>query len=147
MKILVDADACPVKDEIVRIAKQHSLKVLFYCDTAHRIDIPGTQTILVDKGRDSADIKLANAIEPGDFVITQDYGLASMAMAKRAIVLSANGREYTLFNIDQLLFERHLSMKERKAGNRIKGPSKRTQEDNKIFEEALKRRLQDEQNR
>lgn len=138
MRILVDADACPVRNQIVRIAKLYEIPVIFYCDIAHLIEDDYATTIIVDQGKDSADLKLANALVRGDIVVTQDYGLATMALAKGAKVLNASGGEYTNENIDRLLFERHISKKARNAGIRTKGPSKRTPLEDEKFELLLK---------
>ena len=107
MKILIDADGCPVVDLTVRIAAQYKVPVLILCDTAHQIQRNGAQTLIFGKGTDSVDFALVNRVHPGDLVITQDYGLASMCLARRARVLNQNGLEYTPENIDGLLFRRH----------------------------------------
>lgn len=138
MRILVDADACPVKDRIEKIAKKWHIPVIFFCDINHRIETDYGTVITVDSGRDSADIRLANTVLSGDVVVTQDYGLATLALARRAIALSASGGRYTEENIDRLLFERHASMKARNAGFRTKGPSKRKREDDEAFERNLR---------
>ena len=98
-------------------------------------------TLIVDKGADSADFAIANQALPGDLVITQDYGLASMCLARGARVLHQDGWEYTLDNIDALLFSRHESRKYRASGGRIKGPKKRTSEQDRTFEQALRQIL------
>jgi uncharacterized protein YaiI (UPF0178 family) len=89
---------------------------------------------MVSKGMDAVDFVLVNRVKPGDIVITQDYGLAAMVLAKRGLVMDQNGREYTNENIDQLLDSRHIAKKIRQAGGRMKGPKKRRKEDNENFE-------------
>ena len=101
--ILIDADGCPVVDLTVRIGRVHGVPVKILCDTAHRIQREGAETLVFDKGADSVDFALVNRVQPGDIVITQDYGLASMCLARRARVLNQNGLEYTARNIDGLL--------------------------------------------
>lgn len=101
--------------------------MLILCDTTHQIQRDGAQTFTFDKGADSVDFALVNRVHPGDFVITQDYGLASMCLARRARVLNQNGLEYTLENIDGLLFRRHENKKLLRAGKHPKGVSKRTE--------------------
>ena len=96
MTILIDADGCPVVDLTVRIAAQYKVPVLILCDTAHQIQRNGAQTLIFGKGTDSVDFALVNRVHPGDLVITQDYGLASMCLARRARVLNQNGLEYTI---------------------------------------------------
>ena len=95
MNILIDADGCPVVDLTLQIAKRFSVPVIILCDTSHQIEREGAQTLVFDKGADSVDFALVNRVKPGDIVVTQDYGLASMCLAKRARVLNQNGLEYT----------------------------------------------------
>ena len=91
MTILIDADGCPVVDLTLQIAKQFDVPVIILCDTAHQIEREGAQTLVFDKGTDSVDFALVNRVKPGDIVVTQDYGLASMCLAKCARVLNQNG--------------------------------------------------------
>ena len=102
MNILIDADGCPVVDLTLQIAKRFCVPVIILCDTAHQIEREGAQTLVFDKGADSVDFALVNRVKPGDVVVTQDYGLASMCLAKCARVLNQNGLEYTADNIDTL---------------------------------------------
>lgn len=142
MQILIDADGCPVTDIAVALAKQYALPCLILCDTAHFFERAGATTLVFDKGADSVDFALVGRVHPGDVVITQDYGLASMAMAKGAIVLHQDGWHYTSYNIDALLLQRHEARKHRAAGGRFKGPKKRTREQDAAFETALRSVLQ-----
>mgnify|MGYP004518812095 CR=1 FL=1 len=147
MKILIDADGYPVVDLTVRIAAQYKVPVLILCDTAHQIQRNGAQTLIFGKGTDSVDFALANRVHPGDLVITQDYGLASMCLAsmclaRRARVLNQNGLEYTPENIDGLLFRRHENKKLLRAGKHPKGASKRTKEQNMAYKNTLEEILQ-----
>ncbi len=84
------------------------------------------------------DFALVNLAEAGDLVITQDYGLAAMCLARGAAVLNQDGMEYTSDNIDALLSARHTAKRIRNAGGRLKGPRSRTAEQNKTFEAALR---------
>ncbi|MBQ8599226.1 MAG: YaiI/YqxD family protein [Oscillospiraceae bacterium] len=136
-QILVDADACPVVDETIAVAKQHGLPVTLITDTAHWIQREGAVTITVEKGSDSADFRLVNLVKQGDIVITQDYGLAAMVLSKGGHILNQNGSRYSDENIDGLLMSRHIGKKIRRAGGRIKGPSKRTKEQDQRFIWAL----------
>ena len=102
MTILIDADGCPVVDLTLRSAGKKGVPVVILCDTSHRIEREGAQTLVFDKGADSVDFALVNRVKPGDLVVTQDYGLASMCLAKCARVLNQNGLEYTADNIDAL---------------------------------------------
>lgn len=133
MKVLIDADGCPVTDLAVGLANAHGIACVIICDTAHDIRREGAQTITVSKGADSVDFALVNLICPGDLVVTQDYGLAAMCMSKRAMVLHQDGFLYTEENIDRLLFFRAAAKKARRGGARIKGPAKRTKEQDQAF--------------
>lgn len=142
MKVLVDADACPVKDIIVKISKVHGVPVIMLVDTCHVIDDNYSQTVVVDKSPDSVDFALVNRIEKGDIVVTQDYGVAAMSLAKGAKVINQNGIIYNNQNMDKLLFERHVSQKIRRGGGRTTGPSKRKQKDNDKFEKVFRMLLE-----
>jgi uncharacterized protein len=141
MNILVDADACPVKEIIVRRAKEHSIPVTMLIDTSHVLNDGYSKVITVDKGRDSADIRLVNLIEPGDLVVTQDFGVAAMALAKGASVLNQNGMVYDNTNMDRLLFERALGQEVRRAGGRMGKIKKRTKADDEAFERVFLRMI------
>lgn len=142
MKVLVDADGCPVVDITIRLCVQAQIPCLLLCDTAHTIHKDGAQTLVFDKGADSVDFALVNRITPGDIVITQDYGLAAMSLAKNAKVLHQDGWMYTEHNIQALLFQRHASRQYRACGGRVKGPSKRKASQDQIFQSTLMSLLQ-----
>ena len=142
MKVLIDADACPVVDIAVSLCMQYAVLCTLVCDTAHQFRRPGAETIVIDKGADSVDFALVNRVSPGDIVITQDYGLASMCLARSARVLHQDGWEYTSFNIDALLFQRHEARRLRASGGRTKGPKKRTVQQDQAFCTALDSLLQ-----
>lgn len=137
MKVLIDADGCPVVDITIRLCIAYALPCLLLCDTSHEFHRDGAETLVFDKGADSVDYALVNRVQPGDIVITQDYGLASMCLARKARILHQDGWEYTMDNIDTLLLVRHDSRKHRAAGNRMKGPKKRSAQQNQTFEAAL----------
>lgn len=139
MHILVDADACPVKDIIKKIAREHNLPVILFVDTSHILSDDYGEVITVDKGRDGVDIALINKTRKNDIIVTQDYGLAALVLGKGAGALNQNGLIYTAQNIDKLLFERHLGQKVRQAGGRTKGVPKRTRENDQHFESALRK--------
>lgn len=141
MKVLIDADACPVVDIAVKLCAQHGISCLLLCDTAHTMHRDGAQTLIFDKGSDSVDFALVNRTLPGDIVITQDYGLASMCLGRNARVLHQDGWEYTEYNISGLMEQRHAAKKHRMAGGRTKGPSKRTKQQDEAFEKALQQLL------
>ena len=143
MKIFIDADGCPVVDITVRAAKKYGAECTIICDTAHSIQREGAQTIIVDKGADSADLRLVNLVGAGDIAVTQDYGLAAMCLSRRAIVLDQDGRLYTEENISGLLEFRAVSAKIRRGGGRTKGKAKRTPQQDRDFEAAVTRLLDD----
>ena len=137
MRLIIDADGCPVVRIAVDCAKRHGVEAVIVCDSAHFFDIDGANTITVVKGADSADFRIVNMLSPGDVVVTQDYGLAAMALARRARVINQNGMIYHDGNIDSLLLARHTARKIRSSGGRLKGPPKRTREQDDAFLSAL----------
>ena len=142
MKVLIDADACPVVDLAVAACRRHRIPCILLCDTAHILYREGAETLVFDKGADSVDFALVNRTCPGDAVITQDYGLASMCLARGVRILHQDGWEYTQDNISGLMEQRHISRKHRAAGGRTKGPSKRTRGQDEAFARALEALLQ-----
>ena len=106
IKVLVDADACPVKDIIISIAKEFELEIVMFADTSHILDDGYSRVVIVSQARDAVDIALINQTQQGDIVVTQDYGVASMALGKQAYAINHNGLIYDSSNIDRLLMER-----------------------------------------
>jgi len=141
MTVFIDADGCPVVDITVRLAKQAGIECVIVCDTSHVFEKPGVKTVIVSQGSDSADFKLVNMIQKGDIVITQDYGLAAMCLARGAVPVSQDGFIYSDGNIDGLLNQRYNAKKIRMSGGHLKGPSKRTTEQDKSFEKTLAKLL------
>ncbi len=131
--IFVDADGCPVVSETIQIANLFNFKCTLICDTAHEIHREGAETIIVSKGADAVDFVLVNRVQKNDIVVTQDYGLAAMVLAKQGHPIDQNGRLYTNDNIDQLLYARHQAQKIRMSGGRLRGPKKRSKENNERF--------------
>lgn len=141
MKILIDADGCPVVWLTISVAKEYAVEAVIFCDTSHEFCEDGVKTVTVDKGADSADFAIVNHVESGDLVVTQDYGLAAMVLSKKGRALTQNGLEITPFNIDSLLASRYASKKARMSKKHLKGPPKRTAEQDKAFEQTLRRIL------
>lgn len=137
-RILIDADGCPVVDITVRTAEEYGRKCIIICDTAHFFEKDGAETITVSKGPDSVDFVLVNMLEAGDVVVTQDYGLAAMCLAKRAVPINQDGMVYDRDNIEGLLMARHTARKIRNAGGRLKGSNKRSAAMDSVFEEKLR---------
>ncbi len=143
MKIFVDADACPVIDIVEDIATKYNIPVTLLCDTNHVFTSDYSEVIVVGVGADAVDYKLISICHRGDIVVTQDYGVAAMALGKGAFAIHQSGKWYTNENIDQMLMERHLNKKARRASSRnhIKGPRKRTDEDDQRFAESFEKLL------
>ncbi len=143
MTVIIDADACPVTRLATEISKKRNIPVICICDTSHVITSDYAECIICDKGRDSADIVIANRCKKGDIVITQDYGVASMALAKGSYCMNQNGLYYTKDNIDSLLAVRHIAFEERIkcSKHHLKGPKKRTTQDNERFRDAFEQLL------
>ena len=141
MQILIDADSCPVVGIVEKIAKQNSISCTLLCDTNHVINSDYSQVKIIGAGADAVDFALINICYKGDIVVSQDYGVAAMALGKGAYAIHQSGKWYTNDNIDQLLMERYLAKKARmgKGKHHLKGPSKRTREDNKRFEDSFVR--------
>lgn len=143
MKIFVDADACPVIDIVEDIATKYNIPVTLLCDTNHVLTSDYSEVIVVGAGADAVDYKLISICHRGDIVVTQDYGVAAMALGKGAFAIHQSGKWYTNENINQMLMERHLNKKARRAlsRNHIKGPRKRTDEDDQRFAESFEKLL------
>lgn len=139
MKIFVDADACPVVHETEEIAQKYGVPVILFCDTNHILRFDYAEVKVIGAGADAVDLALINSCESGDIVITQDYGVAALALGKKAYVMHQNGWQYTDRNIDKLLAERHMAKKIRWSSrkNHLHGPKKRTVENNVKFAIAL----------
>lgn len=141
MQIFVDADACPVVDIVEEIAQKHNISVTLLCDTNHVLYSDYSEVIVVGAGVDAVDYKLISLCHRGDIVVTQDYGVAAMALGKGTYAIHQSGKWYTNDNIDQMLMERHLNKKARRASHRnhVKGPKKRTEEDDVRFAESFEK--------
>lgn len=139
MQILIDADACPVIQITEQVAKEFSIPVTLLCDTNHILQSDYSTIKTIGAGADAVDFALINLCQKGDIVVTQDYGVAAMALGKGAHGIHQSGRWYTDENMDRLLMERHLSKRARRASskNHLKGPSKRTKEDDLRYETSL----------
>jgi uncharacterized protein YaiI (UPF0178 family) len=138
MKIIVDADACPVKEEIQEIALGKGISVLLVAALSHEMpQVEGIQVRVVDNLPQAADIAIINSTEPGDIIITADGGLASLALSRKAHVLSFRGYQYSEKNIEGVLNQRYLGQKIRKAGGRLRGPRPFQKEDRERFCDSL----------
>ncbi|WP_230398094.1 YaiI/YqxD family protein [Novisyntrophococcus fermenticellae] len=140
MQILVDADACPVIAIVERIARELSISVTLLCDTNHVLTSDYSKIKIIGAGPDAVDFALVGMCQKNDIVVTQDYGVAAMILGKGAYGIHQNGEWYTNENIDQMLMKRHIAKKARRAKTKhhIKGPGKRTEADDRRFEESLR---------
>ena len=140
MTIYIGADACPVTRIAESIARQHDIPVTLLCDTNHELTSDYSTVKIIAAGADAVDIALINLCKRGDVVVTQDYGVAALALGKGAKAIHQSGKWYTDDNIDGLLMERHLAKKARRSGkHHLKGPPKRTEEDDQRFAESFER--------
>ena len=140
MTICIDADACPVTRIAEDVARKHGIPVMLLCDTNHVLTSDYSTVKVIGAGADAVDFALINLCRRGDIVITQDYGVAALALGKQARAIHQSGKWYTDENIDGLLMERHMAkVARRKSKNHLKGPAKRTEEDNRRFEESFRR--------
>ena len=141
MHIFIDADACPVVGIVEKTAKKYNLPVTLLCDTNHILYSDYSEVIVVGAGADAVDYKLISICQKGDIVVSQDYGVAAMALGKGAYAIHQSGKWYTNDNIDQMLMERHLNKKARRGShkNHLKGPGKRTEEDDVRFAKSFER--------
>ncbi|WP_054743268.1 YaiI/YqxD family protein [Cellulosilyticum ruminicola] len=142
-KILVDADGCPVKEIVAHVAKTYEIEVIFLCDLNHEFEVSYGSVHKVTPGRDAVDFAMIGKVKRGDIVVTQDYGVAAMALGKGAYALNQNGKHYTNENIDQMLVERHIKKTARRQGKHFKGgcAKKRTDEQDMQFEYQLKKMI------
>ena len=143
MRILVDADACPVVRIVEKVAMEYKVSVILLCDTNHILTSQYSEIKVVGAGTDAVDFALINNCSAGDIVVTQDYGVAAMALGKGAYGIHQSGKWYTNETIDIMLMERHIAKKVRnsKSKHHLKGPSKRTQEDDQRFEQSFRKLL------
>ena len=141
MQIFVDADACPVTRIVEQTARERGIPCSLLCDTNHVLSSDYSEIKIIGAGADAVDFALINLCHKGDIVVTQDYGVAAMALGKGAYAIHQSGRWYTNENIDRLLMERHMAKKARmgKGKHHLKGPAKRTQEDDDRFRESFEK--------
>lgn len=137
MKILVDADACPrnVLKVCQEAGRQHDIEVWTVASFNHEIN--SEHHVIVGNASQEADIKVMNLSQPGDIVVTQDWGLAAMLLGKGAYVLNPLGQEYSQQNMEFMLEVREAKARYRRGGGRTPGPKKRSASDDQRFTAAL----------
>jgi len=123
-----------------------SVPVLMVASYDHHLEPEdGVQVIQVDRSDQSVDLYISNHVSKGDIVVTQDFGLATVVLAKGAIALSPRGQQYDNDNIDFLMERRHELAKRRRSGGRTKGPKAMTSEDRVCFQQKLTKVLSSRQ--
>ena len=149
MTIWVDADGCPVVREVEQTARRYALRVVLLCDTNHVLHSEYSEIVVVGAGADAVDFALINRCQSGDLVVTQDYGVAAMALTRGSAAIHQSGEWYTDDNIDGMLFQRHNSRKQRRATGKhhLRGPRRRTGEDDVRFARSLERLIETMRNK
>ncbi len=143
MNILVDADACPVKDEVMRVAQRHNLPVFFVANAWMRLpEHPLMQRIIVASGPDAADDWIAERASATDIVITTDIPLAARCVAKGARVLRPNGKLLDKNSISMAVAMRDLTAHLRESGEITGGPAAFVPRDRSRFLDALEAAVQ-----
>ncbi len=136
MRILIDGDGCPVIKETEEIAKKYNIEVIIFTTINHNMSKYNSKVVLAENSKEAVDLKLINNSKVGDIVVTQDYGVASLALGKKCYCINQNGKTYNEQNIDMLLMARHINKKERKKGKYTQ-IAKREKEDDANFKKEL----------
>lgn len=143
--VFIDADACPVTRDAISLARSHGARAVLVADTNQNLsryaDRPGVEAVQVTQGRDSADFAIIERLEAGDIVVTQDIGLAAMALGRQAGAVSPRGRIFYQATIDAELAVRHAEARHRRAGGRHRGPAPFEDDDREHFRHSLERLL------
>ena len=137
MRIIIDGDSCPVIDLTESIAKKFKIELILFCDYNHDIKLDYGKIIKVDQSYQSVVMNIINYTESNDIIVTNDYGLASIVLAKNTHAINANGKIYTERNIDTLLMKRHINKKIRRAGGKHPTAKKRQKKDDQKFKTNL----------
>lgn len=157
--LFIDADACPVTREALACARSARVPAVIAGNSTQNLerhirrDDPRdfehargadarhegfwVEVLDVSVGADSADFAIVECLEPGDVVVTQDIGLASMVLGRGAAAIGVRGRVYDKATIDMQLFIRHEEKKVRRAGGRTRGPAAFTDDDRERFKRNL----------
>jgi uncharacterized protein YaiI (UPF0178 family) len=141
IRIFVDADACPVKQEIVQAGTGFHVDIYFIASYAHQSESHSGNWIYVDSFKDQVDFYIYKHVRKGDIVVTQDMGLASLLVKQGVRVLSPRGTILRDEQMDTILYNRYMSAKLRRNGTYTKGPKAFSAEDRKRFLQELKKIL------
>ncbi|MFN8177503.1 MAG: YaiI/YqxD family protein [bacterium] len=143
LEVFVDADACPVKDEVYRVAKRHGLTVHVVANSWMRVPVdPDVRAVVVKGDFDAADDWIVEHVGPDDIVISTDIPLASRCLPKGALVLRPNGRPFTEDNIGDALASRELLSQLRDLGEVSGGPAPFGPKDRSVFLQRLEETVQ-----
>lgn len=146
IRILIDADACPVKDETYRVAKRYQLNVILISNMWMRIPTePWLEQIVVNDHPDAADDWIAEQATDQDIVVTADIPLAGRCLEKNARVISPRGRYYTENDIGEALSNRNLREQLRDMGIMTGGPKPFSKQDRSHFLQRLDQLIQNMQ--
>lgn len=138
LRVVVDGDACPVKSEIARTVRECGATALLVSSHAHvLVAEPSVEVVTVDASDQAADLYIANVLRKSDILVTGDYGLAALGLARGSAVLTPRGKEIRESDIEGLLEQRHFSARMRRGGMRTKGPRAFTDEDRDRFQQKL----------
>jgi uncharacterized protein len=138
MRIFIDADACPVKDEIYKVAARYGLSTVVVSNSFIRVpDSRLIEQMVVEAGPDIADDWIAGRAEPGDIVITNDIPLADRVLKAGAAAVAPNGRAFTPDSIGQALAQRSIMEHIRSTGEITGGPKPFQPADRSRFLQAL----------
>lgn len=143
MNIYIDADGCPVVNIAISIAKEYGLDITVVKNYAHTITSDYANIITVDISRDSADYCIVNKMTSGDIIVTQDYGLAAMVLARGGISINQNGYIISQENIDGMLNTRHINQKLRRQNIHTSKFKKRTSEADVCFENGFRKLIEE----
>ena len=139
MRLLIDGDACPDRQKVIELALHYGVEVLLFIDFAHVIEDERIQIIMCEVGKDSVDQMILSYLQEGDLLISQDYGLASLALLKNVTILHVSGKRITEDNINNLLTSRYLGHLSRKQHKHVKGPKKRNYKASQFFLRELEK--------
>ncbi len=138
MKIFVDADASPIIDLVSEISREFQLPLVFVKNYSQNIRPSYGQVVTVDISDDSADFYIFSQLSPGDLLISQDYGLISLALSKGCICMDNKGQIIDNQSIDFILNNRHISSKLRREQKLYSKIKKREAADDELFEKNLR---------
>lgn len=139
MRVIIDGDACPVIKISEKICKNNNVPLIIVKNHAHQIYSRYAEVISVDGRSENADFKIANLTQPGDLVITQDYGLCAMVIAKEGFCINQYGQEINRVNVDLYLHRRDFNLQMRKKHKTYTKFKKRTKKDDQAFKESFEK--------